>query len=213
MSDNILDSITQYIIKNYSCHTIILYGSHARGDENSSSDYDFLGIRDAGEFERDCHCFQGKFMDVFIYPEKMVLQEEPSLIRIKDGTVLVQQGSLGDDLLTKIKQIFVKGPSPTPAWEKHEINTWAIKMGQRSKQKDIEGNFRRHWLLHELLECYFKLRDMWFLGPKESFQWLLKNDLETYQAFDKALDPRATSKNIEHLINLIKTDTPKDISC
>jgi len=57
----------------------------------------------------------------------------------------------------------------------------------RTKTEDIEGNFCRHWLLHDLLECYFKIRDQWYLGPKESFKWLKKNDEKTYQIFDAAV--------------------------
>lgn len=73
----------------------------------------------------------------------------------------------------------------------------------RAKENDIEGNFRRHWLLHELLECYFKLRDAWHLGPKESFKWLKIYDLPVYYAFEEALKPSAELESIEKLITLV----------
>lgn len=99
--------------------------------------------------------------------------------------------------------ILAKG-SKTLTSEKHEINTWVMKMLVRAKQEDIEGNFRRHWLLHDLLECYFKLWDSWYLGPKESFQWLKENDLQTYTAFNEALKPSASLRKIEKLISCVK---------
>jgi predicted nucleotidyltransferase len=37
----------------YGCHTVILYGSRARGDATAESDYDVLGVRDSGEAIRD----------------------------------------------------------------------------------------------------------------------------------------------------------------
>ena len=92
----------------------------------------------------------------------------------------------------------------TPEWEKHEINNWVMKMFQRAKQEDIEGNFRMHWLLHDLLECYFRLRDAWYLGPKESFRWMKTNAYKTYVAFDIALKKDSSFESIEALINHIK---------
>lgn len=76
-----------------------------------------------------------------------------------------------------------------------------MKMFQRAKQDDIEGNFRRHWLLHDLLECYFKLRDMWYLGPKESFKWLKSHDNDTYQSFKRSLNNDFSLKNTRSLID------------
>lgn len=203
-NDPLLKKIEHEIIQNYKCHTIILYGSRARGEATSTSDYDILTIREKGELERDCRLFENFYLDIFVYSEEAVRNPDTSLIRIKDGIVLRQKDSMGDDLLTKIKAIFNAGPPITPAWEKHEINTWVMKMFDRAKQNDTEGNFRRHWLLHDLLECYFKLRDKWYLGPKESFQWLNKNDLKIYSAFNDALKPNATFDEIEKLISYVK---------
>ena len=39
-------------------------------------------------------------------------------------------------------------------------------------QGDLEGNFRRVWLLYALLEDYFALRGMWYEGPKAALKWL-----------------------------------------
>jgi len=203
-NDPLLDIIKRDITSNYKCHTIILYGSRARGEATSTSDYDIIAIREKGDMERDCRFFEGFYLDIFVYAENEIKNPDTSLIRIKDGLVLCQQDSMGDEILEKIKTIFNAGPPTTPAWEKHEINAWVMKMIDRARQGDIEGNFRRHWLLHDLLECYFKLRDKWYLGPKESFQWFKTNDIQTYAAFDKALKPNASFNDIHDLIQLVK---------
>lgn len=205
IQDPLLDKIKQELIKKYHCHTIILYGSRARGDNTETSDYDLVALRHQGELERDCRFLDGFYLDVFIYPQDIVHNPDRYLIRIKDGIVLCQKDNLGNQLLEKIHAIFAAGPTHTPDWEKHEITQWLMKMFQRATQNDIEGNFRRHWLLHDALECYFKLRNQWYLGPKESFLWLKNNDLETYLAFDNALNPNANFETIELLINRIRT--------
>lgn len=201
LNDPILNKIQNDLIKQYQCHTIILYGSRARGDSTITSDYDIVAIRDQGDLERDCHLIDGFYLDIFIYPESMIQNPDNYLIRIKDGIILCQKDNLGTALLDKIHTIFNAGPMPTPEWEKHEINHWVMKMFQRAKQNDIEGNFRRHWLLHDLLESYFKLRNFWYLGPKESFCWLKNNDTSTYIAFDNALKKDAGYEEIKLLID------------
>lgn len=202
-NDLLLQKIQNELIQKYECHTIIIYGSRARGDYTEASDYDIVALRKNGEMERDCRFIDGFYLDVFIYPEDIIKNPDNYLIRIKDGIVLCQKDNLGETLLQKIHSIFSAGPIQTPAWEKHEISNWIMKMFQRAKQHDIEGNFRRHWLLHDLLECYFKLRNLWYLGPKESFRWLKNNDLSTYITFDKALKKDAGYEEIELLINKV----------
>lgn len=203
-NDPLLDNIKRDITHNYKCHTIILYGSRARNNATKISDYDIIAIREKGDFERDCQILEDIYLDIFIYSEDDIKNPDKSFIRIKDGIVLCQKDHLGDELLNKVKLIFQTGPSPTPNWEMHEINAWIMKMLERTKQGDIEANFRRHWLLHELLECYFKLRNAWYLGPKESFKWLEHNDALTYIAFDKALKPNADFNSLEDLIARVR---------
>ena len=203
MTDPILQKIIALLREAYHCHTVILYGSHARGDATHSSDYDLLGIRAEGEFERDCRLIDGYYLDAFIYSEFDIKKQKDSLLRIKEGVVLYQKEKLGDELMAQIKQRLQEGPPKTAAWEKHEIEQWVNKMLARAKQEDIEGNYRRHWLLFDLLECYFKLRDAWYFGPKESFSWLKANDRKVYQAFEAALQPAANLGAIEKLITCV----------
>ena len=202
-SDALLLKITDDIKRQYGCHTVILYGSRARGDVTDTSDYDIIAIRENGEFQRDCKLINGFYLDAFIYSEESIKQIDDSLIRIKDGKVICQKDSIGDLLLKTINDRFIQGAPKTPDWEKNEISVWARKMLNRAKKDDIEGSFRRHWLLHDLLECYFKMRDIWFLGSKESFDWLKNNDAATYFAFKVALKFNSNNSEIEELIERV----------
>lgn len=210
INDKRLLKIVEDMQIKHGCHTVILYGSRARNEPTHTSDYDIIAIREQGDFVRDCRIFDGFYLDAFIYSEEFVKNPDISLIRIKDGIVLIQKENIGETLINKIKNIFQQGAPKTAAWEKIEIITWTQKMLQRAKENDIEGNFRRHWLLHDLLECYFKMRDSWYLGPKESFQWLKINDPEIYSAFEIALQPNASLNNIENLIEKITTIQSKN---
>lgn len=184
--DSRLTKIVDNLKEKYDCHTIILYGSRARGDETAVSDYDIMAIRDKGEMERDCSKFEGVFLDVFIYSLGEI-QQSTEFLRIKDGIVLCEKDNIGSKLLAKVGDDFEKGPIPKPAWEKQVMVTWGQKMLERASIRDIEGNFRAHWLIYDLLEEYFQLRDIWYLGPKEAFKWLKLNDKESYALFENVL--------------------------
>jgi hypothetical protein len=69
--------------------------------------------------------------------------------------------------------------------------TWARKMLARIARGDIEGDYRRAWLLTALLQDYFELRGLWFAGPKEGLAWLAANDAGAYAAVEAALKPGA----------------------
>lgn len=203
MQDHTLLMIVKYLKEKYDCHTIILYGSRARNDSNDLSDYDILAIRDTGEMERDCSTFDSFFLDAFIYATAAIKNPDESFLRIKDGVVVCQKDNVGEELLAAVRKMFAAGPKPIPHWEKRLIITWHNKMYARALKGDIEGNFRMLWLLYDLLESYFKLRDRWYLGPKESFQFLKINDIQTYVLFDNALKNPFQLDNVKKLIERV----------
>lgn len=200
--DPCLEKIIAHLKKQYNCHTFILYGSRARGDENSASDYDILALRDTGSMVRETQKFQSVFLDCFIYSVDEI--KDPSqFLGIKDGIVIYQKNKIGTELLKEVKNIFSKGPIPKQDWEKQVIVNWGQKMIERAKIGDIEGKFRAHWLLYDLLESYFQLRDLWYLGPKVAFQWLKINDVITYQQFEKVLNQNMNIESLEELMKRV----------
>lgn len=202
VQDPRLAKIVDSLKEKFECHTIILYGSRARGDENAASDYDIIAIRDQGTMERDCRKFEGAFLDIFIYSVDEI--KEPSdFLRIKDGVVICEKDRMGTALLEKVRNYYEAGPTPKPDWEKQLIVVWGQKMLERANLGDIEGHFRAHWLMHDLLESYFQLRDLWYLGPKEAFQWLKENDAATYALFEKVLGQGIDLNQLKELTDRI----------
>lgn len=199
MKDRILELAMNELVGHHQCHTVILYGSRSRGDWTEESDYDLVGFRDHGEKFQDARIIEGKFLDAFVYPIKDVVDHEKDFLRFRKGTVLLEKNGFAENLLKKLDQVFDEGPKSLPKDELHAIRIWIKKMLARITKEDLEGNYRRAWLQHDLLESYFTLRQKWYLGPKESFRWLSENDPETYRFFDLALKPHAAFTDIVHL--------------
>lgn len=48
-NDLVLKQLVYELIKKHRCHTVILYGSRARGDFTEQSDYDLMGVKKTGK--------------------------------------------------------------------------------------------------------------------------------------------------------------------
>jgi predicted nucleotidyltransferase len=199
-NDAFLKLITERFKNIHGCHTAILYGSRARGDFTQNSDYDILGIRDDGRVIRDTLISDSnEILDGFIYSTSDIVGKEEAFLRIKDGIVLFERDQFGVKLLNEIESIFARGPDPYPSDEIKACHDWVSKMLLRIQRDDLEGNYRRHWLLFQLLEDYFRLRNIWFMGAKRSLAYLRENDLVTFELYEASVRPGASIKEIEAL--------------
>lgn len=202
--DTTLNELIDELRDRHACHTIILYGSRARGDHSEHSDYDVLGIRKDGEAYRDARPWQGSYLDAFIYPEAAFEELDEGMLRLRGGRILCELENIGSALIRRVDALFAAGPrAPEPSEVQTRI-TWAQKMLARVQRHDIEAHYRRHWLLVQLLEDYFYLRRHWYRGPKESFAWLQANDPDTFHLFEAALAPDAPDAPDEHLQLLVE---------
>jgi hypothetical protein len=68
---------------------------------------------------------------------------------------------------------------------------------------DIEGDYRRVWLLTLLIETYFDLRNAWYPGSKAAFEQLRVDDPSAYALFEAALAPNASQEAIEALVERV----------
>jgi len=202
-TDPLLVQIVADLCRDHGCHTVILYGSRARGDFTATSDYDILGVRPKGEAERDARLWQGVYLDIFVFPEAKLQAPDESLIYMLGGKVLVEKDTIGSDFLGKLQQIFAHGPRALPADEARAKRVWAQKMLDRAKVDDLEGNYRRHWLVMSMLEDYFVLRGRWYQGPKSAFQWLRQHDQEAANAFAMAMRAHAMIADLEALVQVV----------
>jgi hypothetical protein len=175
----------------HGCHTAILYGSHARGDAGPASDYDAAGFAPITTVMRDARRWRGLWLDLFIYPEGMLLEPDIQLLKLRGGRVLFERDDEGSACLQRVERLFESGPEPLAADEAAARRAWAWKMLERAARGDPEGHYRRAWLLTALLEDYFLLRGNWYQGPKQSLEWLSRHDVEAFAAAEAALLPDA----------------------
>lgn len=203
-NDPIIMKLMEELSSQYHCHTIILYGSHARGKATPTSDYDMAGVCETGEMKRIAR-FDTEhqvFIDLFIYPEHEfnIIKEEH--LCMHDGFVLQEKNGLGTALLAKIKDN-LENPVALPSYELSVRKVWYQKMLARSRERDIDGKYRHIWALYTLIEDYFAFRNLRYLGPKKSFEYLKKNDLKVFQLYEKALNNTEDLDAYEELIRAV----------
>lgn len=186
-SDPILRSIVRELTQKHCCHTVVLYGSRARGLNTPTSDYDVIGIRGTGRKLRIAKRQNGFYWDVFIYPEKDLRKLKEEHFAWKNAQVLHEEGRYGSVLLRRIAKLLRKPYKAQPRYEINTTRVWAQKELDRCRMKDIQGLFRRAEFQAVLIEHYFFMRQKRFLGPKEGFTWLKENDPKTFSLIQRAL--------------------------
>jgi uncharacterized protein len=187
MNDPFLDKIKNELIRKYRCHTVILYGSHARGGATDRSDYDVMGVRLGGKKLRWAEKRDGKFIDAFVFPEKELQKVGEDRLYMKGCKIVYQKGTFGTRFIKELDRALKRRYKPWPPDQIKMLRVWAHKMLERIELGDVEGNFRRSWLQWELLEDYFHIRKKRYWGSKESFAWLKKSDAATYKLFESVL--------------------------
>jgi predicted nucleotidyltransferase len=204
--DPVLAALCEDLVARHGCHTAILYGSHARGDARADSDYDIAGFGPRASALRDARMLQGRYVDVFVYPEAMLAHPEAAMLKLREGVILFQREDACTTFLRELERMFRAGPAPLSPDEAQARRVWAWKMLDRVGRGDVgdvEGDYRRVWLLTALLEDYFTLRDLWFPGPKEAMRWLDREDRQSAAAFRAALRPHGTIGDIEALVERV----------
>jgi hypothetical protein len=188
----------------YGCHTVLLYGSRARGDATPQSDYDVIAFRDAvGPVVRDTGIWRGGRMDLFVYPNGRLEAVDAELMHLRGGRVLLDRDGGGRKLLQALEAIYARGPEPLAADEIAARRAWAWKTLDRASRGDVEGDYRRAWLLTMLLEDYFLLRGSWYQGSKRALQILGECEPETFALFEKALAPNTSIETIAALVEKV----------
>jgi predicted nucleotidyltransferase len=199
-----LELVIQELTQHHGCHTVVLYGSRARGDATGESDWDVAGVRPErdGIFDvvRDARLFHGAYLDAFVYTESALSKlDDEELLKFVGGRVVLERDSTGSELLERARAVEARGPAPLRDDQERMERTWVEKTLARAGRGDTEGNFRRVWLLVDLLPLYFRLRGRWYRGPKESLVWLALHDPVTSRAFERALSPGAPLVEFEML--------------
>lgn len=208
--DPLLQRLCDCLVSVHRAHTILLYGSRADGSAGPESDYDVAAFAPKERIVRDARVVEGKFVDAFVYPEGVLASPTEDHLKLRGSKILLQRGSKAEGFLRKIEELFRAGPKPLPADEIEARKVWALKMVPRIQRGDLEGNYRRVWLLTALLEDYFLLRGLWYLGPKKSLLWLEEHDPPMHRAFAVALAPGSAIEAIRSLAQAVAGGDVRD---
>ncbi len=203
-TESIIKFCCHELKSNHQCHTVILYGSFARGDAGPFSDFDLVGFSaQASSKMRDARIYADRFLDLFIFPPSEYEHTSSSHLYMRNGKVLYDEFGKGSEFLKSLEKIYNLGPEKLPDDEKQARRVWVQKMIARAKVDDLEGRFRLTMLKSSILEDYFLLRDQWYLGSKESFSWLRKNDPKLFHDFEKIFQPDASLQDLESLASVV----------
>ena len=190
LKDETLQAIARLLITKYKCHSVILYGSRARGQTTPTSDYDVIGVCKSGEKTRIAKKVKGKFWDVFVYAEKDLKVLSDQHLSWKHARILFSKGPYAKVLLRRIDKFLKKPFKRHPVYEVKAAIAWAQKELERCRMNDIQGLYRRSEFQNALIDHYYFVRQKRFWGPKEGFAWLKENDPKTFQLIRRSLkDP------------------------
>src|SRR6185436_8452344 len=98
------DALVAELRRAHAAHTVILYGSHARGDATPESDIDFAAFADVPTMARDARQWCGMYLDGFIYPSAVAITPtlEPEMLKLVGGRVLLDERGLAGPLLERV---------------------------------------------------------------------------------------------------------------
>lgn len=200
--NSLLDRICRELLEG-GAHTVLLYGSRADGSANESSDYDVAAFGPVEHVIRDTRIIDGQFLDVFLHPEEVLSRPTRELLMLRGSRILRQRNGDATRFLAGLDELYQEGPDRLTVDEIRARDAWARKMVLRARRGDVDGDYRRVWLLTAALEDYFVTRGMWFEGPKKALRWLLMHEGAVYDAFEVALKPDATFTAIDALVDLV----------
>lgn len=190
--------IFEYLAEHFQFHTAILYGSRVSANHSNDSDFDFLLIKNKGPRERKI-IYLDEFCIDLIVDNEASLDRVENYLYLYECKVLKDDKGLGQKQVAKIQKFLKERPNPMPLDRIEQRKKQTADFIKYIKKESVLGNYRRHWLLFNLLPTYFELRQMHFLGDKHALDWLQKNDVESFRLFERAFEPGASLGDLQLL--------------
>ncbi len=183
-----MQKILDYIQKQYSPLTVIIYGSYADGSHNLNSDFDALVIAAHHDVFHDISFVEGVQLDLFVYPVSYFNEgvDYDEFIQIFDGTIVIDTDGFGSQLKEQVLEYIDQIPPKTEDEITKSVK-WCDKMLARVKRHDAEGMFRWHWILTDSLEIFCDIVRRPYFGPKKTLKWMEKDYPAEFTAYQTAL--------------------------
>ncbi len=196
-------SIVADLVERHGCHAVVLYGSRAKGTANEASDWDVLGVRHAGPSLHDARALGDIYLDAFVETDDSLTTFEAGHLRYLDGEILHDPDGITSELFARLKVAQARGPEKLSSEARRQKIEWLKRTLIRAEGGSAASDYRRTWLLFELLPAYFELRSIFYLGPKESLAWLEDEDREASHLFSIALQPGAEQADLSRLVAFV----------
>ncbi len=202
-NDPTLLEITNLLTTKYKCHTVILYGSRARGVATDISDYDIVGIFKRGSKTRITKKKNGAYWDVFLYSERDLKKLSDQQLAWRDARLLFERGNYGRNFTRRLRKHFKKPFEPAPLYEINATKAWSDKQLERIAVGDVHGLYRRAELQQASVADYFQIRRKRFIGPKAGLEWLEKNDPNTFKLFERVYNDPTNLNALKSLVDRV----------
>lgn len=210
-------ALARTLAADHGAHTVILYGSRARGGATAESDWDLLLLRNDGPSARDARRHQGAWVDAFVEPTARYATSVEDALRLEGGRVLLERDGAGSALLARVEALARTPPPPLDAGTAPALRAWAHRTLLRARRgerdpTDVEALHRRTVLLAELLEVGARLAGRRYRGSKAELAWLSEKAPATFAAFAGALAPGASFEALAALVTRVcgPPDEPLD---
>lgn len=200
-----LDALVGEIRRRHEAHTVVLYGSRARGDASPSSDVDLIAIRESGGADRDVTPWRGFALDIHVYDDATLPEGIAKHAKgLEHARVLADAAGAGQRVLARARFLLAQ---PRPAPEGGHLRAywgWADKMRARIRAPDPTLRaIQRAVLVAEILPAWAELRARWYGGTKESIETLRVADPAAHAALLSATRPGAEAEDLERLIDAV----------
>jgi hypothetical protein len=193
------------VCRRHGTHTVVLYGSRARGDATATSDVDMIAVRATGGPHRDVTTWRGLSLDVHVHDEAglaaLLEQRTPDLVHAR---VLAQREGFGDALVARVRERLAVPPAPLSDDDWRALWAWSAKMRARVRHPDAAlAAFHRATLLVEALASWAQVRRRWFFGGKAALGELLRTDPALHAAWVAAASPAADAAAFDRLLDRV----------
>ena len=200
-----LDVLAEELRRVHGAHTVVLYGSRARGDASPTSDVDVIVVRSEGGSDRDVRRWRGFDLDVHVIDERdLATRLVKHATGLADARVLTQDAGSGDRLVSRARYLLTEPPPPIARGDLDALWGWGDKMHARIRSTDSTlATFQRANVIVNSLAAWADVRQRWFHGTKATLARLPREAPALNDALVAAMAPGADVTAFDRLLDAV----------